>query len=73
MLRSAARRDAERLAQRMVEDDAVELAPTVIVLVRGAFEGRREGRAGEQVERRIQALQQGQVAGLGRVPGRRGR
>lgn len=28
MLRSAARRDAERLAQRMVEDDAVELAPT---------------------------------------------
>lgn len=46
MLRSAARRDAERLAQRMVEDDAVELTPTVIVravrLLRQALERKRD-------------------------------
>jgi len=67
---AAAGRHAERTAEGMVEDDAVQPPPAVLVLVGGVAEGRRERVAGEEGEGRAQADQQGFVAPL--LPGSEG-
>ena len=64
---AAGRRGAERAVQRMGEHDAVQPAPTIVVLIGRVIEGRGEGIAGQKVERVLEALEQHEVAPRGGI------